>query len=82
VLLDDPDREGQLVFVEGQLMALLVRLDGDAPSDEMVGAWFLEAGFGPCHRPDSAVFSSLEEAGSWAETTAQRHARRRLRTVE
>jgi hypothetical protein len=37
VLLDRPDREGQLVFADGQLVALLVRLDGDAPSDDLVG---------------------------------------------
>jgi hypothetical protein len=65
VLLDRPDREGQLVFADGQRVALLVRLDCDAPSDDLIGAWFLEAGFGRWQQSGCPVFPSLDAASAW-----------------
>jgi hypothetical protein len=61
VLLDRPDREGQLVFADGQLVAL----DGDAPSDDLVGAWFLEVGFGRWDQSACPVFPTLDTASAW-----------------
>lgn len=56
------DEEGRLVLVDGELAAVLVRLD-----DEMHGAdrgkWFLEVSFGPQRRADP--FATLEDAEAW-----------------
>ena len=59
VLLDRPDREGQLVFADGQLVALLVRLDGDAHPK----TW-LEHGFSkPVWTVGAVGLSSVSELG-------------------
>jgi hypothetical protein len=62
------NQEGCLVFVEGRLVAVLVRLDGKEPAErDLQGKWFLEAGFGL--RTGGAVptpaFASLDEAQQW-----------------
>ena len=65
VRTDSDDTEGQLVFVEGQLAAVLVHLseqhDGEA------GMWFLEAGFGSLDVPGPSPFADLSEAQDWIE---------------
>jgi len=55
--------EGCLVFAEGWLVAVLVRLS-DAREDA-AGFWFLEKGFGKLDRPDPPVFSDLAQAEQW-----------------
>ena len=55
------DEEGRLVLAGGRLVAVLVRL-ADQAHAEMVGTWFLEAGFGPCARAAAPVFDSLDAA--------------------
>lgn len=59
------DEEGQLVFVNDSLVALLVRLSDLHGED--VGKWVVEASFGvlvPCE-PHGQLFKSLEEAQAW-----------------
>ncbi len=57
------DEEGRLVVANGRLVAVLVRL-ADQVHTNLVGCWFLEAGFGPC-AGTAPVFDSLEGARSW-----------------
>ncbi|TXM98872.1 hypothetical protein FV242_27315 [Methylobacterium sp. WL64] len=57
------DTEGQLVFANGFLAAVLVRLS-DFHAD-MAGMWFLEAGFGWVDTPTRPTFSDLDEAQDW-----------------
>ena len=58
------DQDGQLVLADGRLVAVLVRLD-DTSHAGLVGAWFLEAGFGPCAHVVAPIFSDLDMAQSW-----------------
>jgi len=58
------DEDGQLVLADGRLVAVLVRL-GDAAHAGLLGAWFLEAGFGPCAQVAPPVFSDLDAAQDW-----------------
>ncbi len=58
------DEDGQLVLANGRLVAVLVRL-GDAAHAGLLGAWFLEAGFGPCAQATAPVFCDLDAARNW-----------------
>ena len=58
------DEDGRLVLVNGHLVAVLVRL-ADQVHAEQSGAWFLEAGFGPCASAQLPVFDSLDVAQDW-----------------
>ena len=58
------DREGQLVLVEGELVAILVRLADEAHGRER-GQWFLEVGFGSLMGGKSRLFATLDEAQAW-----------------
>ena len=71
VLTGSDDREGRLVLVNGDLVAVLVRLDGPV-HEEQQGGWFLEAGFGPCSGPPQPVFDSLAEAQEWVSMRVAR----------
>lgn len=55
--------EGCLVFADGWLVAVLVRLS-DLHEDE-AGCWFLEKGFGVPDAPVGAVFQDLDSAQDW-----------------
>ena len=55
--------EGCLVFAEGWLVAVLVRLS--EYHDDEAGFWFLEKGFGRLDRPDPPLFSDLPTAEQW-----------------
>jgi len=59
------DTEGQLVFADGFLTAVLVKLSGF--HEDMAGMWFLEAGFGRVDTPTRPMFSDLDEAQDWIE---------------
>ncbi|MHC2103612.1 hypothetical protein [Methylobacterium sp. CM6246] len=59
------DIDGQLVFVDGFLAAVLVRLSDF--HEGMAGMWFLEAGFGRLDNPTRPTFSDLDEAQDWTE---------------
>jgi hypothetical protein len=60
-----PDEEGCLVFVEGKLVALLVRLSDQHEDEGIAGHWFFEAGFGPLDGPAHPSFSDIEAAQGW-----------------
>lgn len=68
------DREGVLIFSNGLLVAVLVRLQDEA-HEELRGSWWLEAGFGPCSVVGPPLFSDLAEAKDWIGTqlTGFRH---------
>ncbi|MCJ2117296.1 hypothetical protein MKK65_12120 [Methylobacterium sp. J-001] len=59
------DIDGQLVFADGLLAAVLVRLSGY--HDDMSGMWFLEAGFGLVDTPNRPTFADLDTAQTWIE---------------
>ncbi|MDR7039289.1 MULTISPECIES: hypothetical protein [Methylobacterium] len=61
------DTDGRLVFADGKLVAVLVRLSEELHSaDGNAGQWCVEAGFGACEVGMLAVrFDSLEAARSW-----------------
>ena len=65
VATGSPDQDGQLVFHNGCLAAVLVRLS-DLHENE-AGQWFLEVGFGPVGTASAPAFADLEEAQSWIE---------------
>jgi hypothetical protein len=67
VLIDGHDTEGRLVLHEGQLVAVLARLDGHAHDQEFKGRWHLEAGLGPCQAVGTYLFDTLEAAADWAD---------------
>jgi len=54
------DRDGQLVFVDGFLVVVLVQLSGQHGAD--AGMWFLEAGFGLTAVRSAPLFLDLEAA--------------------
>lgn len=64
ILTDSGDNDGRLVLTKGRLVAVLVQL-ADQAHAELVGSWFLEAGFGPCGTVTAPVFKSLDEAQDW-----------------
>ena len=66
VLTASEDREGCLVLVDGQLVAVLVRLSDPAHEPLLRGSWYLEAGFGLLDRRHG-LFASLEEAAASIE---------------
>ena len=60
------DQESELVFAEGLLVAVLVRLSDEHGDD--AGLWFLEAGFGrAAPPPQSPKFTDLDEALDWIQ---------------
>lgn len=59
------DTESQLVFSNGFLVAVLVHLSDD--HEEVAGAWFLEAGFGPLDTVTPPTFADLNTAQLWIE---------------
>ncbi len=58
-----PDEEGALVFADGRLVAVLVRLS--ALHGSLAGGWFLETGYGRLSGPDHHTFPSLDRALEW-----------------
>jgi hypothetical protein len=68
VLIDGHDSQGNLVLADNQLAAVIVRLDGGHHDPEHMGR-HLEAGFGKCNVRDAPLFTTLKEAGAWAEQT-------------
>jgi hypothetical protein len=74
VLIDGHDSEGNLILADGQLAAVIVRLDGEIHAPEHKGHWNLEAGFGRCAVRAVPPFRTPEEAGAWVEQTLARKA--------
>jgi hypothetical protein len=67
VLIDGHDTYGSLILSDGQLAAVIVRLNGKHHGPEHNGLWHLEAGFGKCNVRDALLFKTPEEAGAWVE---------------
>jgi len=63
VATNSDDAESQLVFADGFLVAVLVRLSAQHGLD--AGKWFLEAGFGPVDPVCPPVFPDLGAARNW-----------------
>ena len=57
------DQESQLVFADGFLAAVLVKLSEQ--HGENWGKWFLEAGFGRVYDYRAPIFADLGEAQAW-----------------
>jgi hypothetical protein len=55
--------EGCLIFADGWLVAVLVRLS-DLHGDDS-GSWFLEKGFGSLDGPNPRSFENLDAAQDW-----------------
>ena len=72
VLIDGHDVEGSLVLHEGQLVAVLARLDGESHDPEFKGKWHLEAGFGPCQEVGTHLFATRDDAAAWAVERVRR----------
>ncbi|HEV7251960.1 MAG TPA: hypothetical protein VGN97_02515 [Mesorhizobium sp.] len=56
------DTEGRLAFLDGELAAVLVRLDDEMHGSDL-GKWFVEALFGPQRRANP--FETLADAEAW-----------------
>ena len=69
------DENGTLIFVEGSLVAVAVRLD-DAVHQDMRGRYFLEAGFGHCAVTPGPVFASPDDLTAWVLERGDKHVRR------
>ena len=63
VATNSDDTESQLVFADGFLVAVLVRLSEQHEDD--AGRWFLETGFGPIDLNCPPLFADLAEAQAW-----------------
>jgi hypothetical protein len=59
------DQESHLVFHDGFLVAVLVRLSEQ--HEDNAGKWFLEAGFGQVDDLNAPLFASLDKAQGWIE---------------
>jgi hypothetical protein len=69
VLIDGHDSEGRLILANGDLAAVIVRLDGQTHDPEHKGFWNLEAGFGRCSFRSAPLFKTPKEAGVSVEQT-------------
>jgi hypothetical protein len=56
--------EGQMMLVDGTLVAVLVHLTGPYNNPHLHGKWCVQRGFGPRSEGDE-VFSTLAEAEDW-----------------
>ena len=67
------DEEGRLVFADGWLVAVLVRLS--AQHGSLAGHWYYEHGFGPFNGPTHPIFATLEAAQDWMHQRQGRQSR-------
>jgi hypothetical protein len=58
------DTEGRLALADGELVAVLVRLDDEIHGEDQ-GRWFLETAYGSLGRAMPPLFESLAEAEDW-----------------
>jgi hypothetical protein len=63
VLIDGHDSDGNLILSDGQLAAVIVRLDGEHHGGEDKGLWNLEAGFGKCADRNAPCSRHLKRPG-------------------
>ncbi len=67
VLTDAQDKEASLILADGQLAAVIVRLDSETHPPETRGRWRLAVGFGKCNVLGPPLFKTPEEASAWVE---------------
>ncbi len=60
-----PDEDGCLVFSDGKLVAVLVRLSDEHEDEDLAGHWFLEAGLGRLDGPTHPTFINIDDAQAW-----------------
>lgn len=58
--------DGRLVFVDGKLAVVLVKLD--VIQNELEGRWYAEAAFNGLERMSEHTFQDLRAAAAWIET--------------
>jgi hypothetical protein len=59
------DEEGCLLFADGHLVAVIVRLS-EPSHGKLRGCWFLECGFGPWYStPSPEPFADIGAAEQW-----------------
>lgn len=59
------DTMGRLAFADGDLVAVLVRLDDPMHGDGLRGGWIMEAGFGRAATASPPVFADFDAAAAW-----------------
>ena len=74
VLATNQDSEGQLVFVNERLIAVLVRLS--SLHAEKAGWWFLETGYGAAESTQHPSFRDLDAAVAWIKSCVADNPRR------
>lgn len=57
--------EGRLVFVDGKLVAVLIKLDVN--QNELAGRWYAEAAFNSLERMSEHTFLDLPAAAAWID---------------
>ncbi len=67
VLIDGQDSQANLILADGQLTAVIVRLDSETHPPETRGYWRLAVGFGKCNVLGPPLFKTPKEAGAWVE---------------
>ncbi len=58
------EEDGQLVFVNGALAAILICRSDENEELGVTGAWFIDAGFGPISGVEE-TFRTFEDAATW-----------------
>ena len=58
-----PD-EGRLVYADGALIAVLIKLEADLAAQAR-GVWYLEAAFGPVDHFHHPVFETIQDSLAW-----------------
>lgn len=58
------DEQGCLLFAQGKLVAVFVRLANDIHGRDR-GSWYLEAGFGRCAAMAPPLFANMDDAEAW-----------------
>jgi hypothetical protein len=69
VLIDGFDSDGRLILADGQLAAIIVRLDAEHHTPDLRGQWHLEAGFGKCAvvPADTLMWDTPQDAAAWVK---------------
>lgn len=57
--------EGRLVFVDGKLVAVLIKLDVN--QHELAGRWYAEAAFNSLERMSDHTFQDLPAVAAWID---------------
>jgi hypothetical protein len=64
---DSADKDGLLVFNDGCLVGVLVRLEDPVHQQTLLGSWYLECATGKLREACNPVFENLQSALAWME---------------